>query len=265
MTEMLRAEGLEVWLPQSGAAAPVVRNVDLTVRAGEILCLIGESGCGKTTTALALTGLLPEGSRVAFKQLAFAGRQAADLADAARWRGRGIAHIFQDAGAHLDPLYPIGAQLRETLTMTRGRDKRTAAQETRRLLERVGLVPAGAFERFYPHQLSGGMNQRVMVALALACGPRVLVADEPTTGLDPALREAVAGMIKQLTREQDWGVLWITHDVRLAEKTADRAAVMYAGSIVEEGRADAVFQTPQHPYTQALLACRPENLGRRKK
>ncbi len=257
MNEILRVENLHVWLPLADGMIAVARDVTFSLFEGEILCCVGESGCGKTSTALALTGLLPEHSRVSFDRLVFDGQPARDARACARWRGRGIANIFQEATAHLDPLFCVGAQIRETLIRTRGLDNKAAREETRRLLERVGLKGTPDFERFYPHQLSGGMNQRVLVALALACAPRVLIADEPTTGLDRSLRLEIAGLIRELAREKGWAVLWITHDISLAESIADRALVMYAGRIVEEGRAEAVFKSPLHPYTQALLACRP--------
>ncbi len=264
MKEILRVENLCVQLPLADGMLAVARDVSFSLFEGEILCCVGESGCGKTTTALALTGLLPEHSHVSFDRLVFDGEPARDARACTRWRGRGIANIFQEATAHLDPLFCVGAEVRETLTRTRGLEARAARDEARRLLERVGLRPAEDFERFYPHQLSGGMNQRVLVALALACAPRVLIADEPTTGLDQGLRRETAGLIRELAREEGWAVLWITHDVGLAEEIADRAVVMYAGRIVEEGRAEAVFKRPLHPYTQALLACRPgkESTGR---
>ncbi len=264
MKEILRVENLNVRLPLADGMLAVARDVTFSLFEGEILCCVGESGCGKTSTALALTGLLPEHNHVSFDRLVFNGEPARDAKACARWRGRGIANIFQEATVHLDPLFCAGAQIRETLTGTRGLDARSALDESRRLLDRVGLKPAQDFERFYPHQLSGGMNQRVLVALALACSPRVLIADEPTTGLDQGLRREIAGLIKELAREKGWAVLWITHDISLAEEIADRAAVMYAGRIVEEGEAGTVFKKPLHPYTQALLACRPgkETTGR---
>jgi len=257
MTQTLRVHDLSVSLPGAGAQLDVARDVDLSLCSGEVLCLVGESGCGKTSTALALTALLPEGSNIAFKEITFEGKTARTAADLAAWRGRGIAHIFQEASAHLDPLLPVGAQIRETLRVVRGLDRYSAEAETQRLLDRVGLTPSKTFSRFYPHQLSGGMNQRVLIAAALACAPRVLIADEPTTGLDPARRRDIAGLIKGLAREEDWAILWITHDISLAQETADRVAVMYAGRIVEEGPREAVFTRPLHPYTQALLSCRP--------
>jgi len=257
MKETLRVENLRVRLPQAKGLIWVCRDVSFSLFEGEILCCVGESGCGKTSTALALTGLLPEHSRISFDRLVFDGEAAREARACARWRGRGIAHIFQEARAHLDPLFCIGAQLRETLTQTRGLDDQAAQKESRRLLERVGLKDVPDLERFYPHQLSGGMNQRVLIALALACAPRVLIADEPTTGLDRNLRLEIADLIKKLAAENGWAVFWITHDIRLAETIADRALVMYAGRIVEEGGAEAVLKRPLHPYTQALLACRP--------
>jgi len=256
MKEILRVENLTVRLPQPDGMMTVARDVSFSLHEGEILCCVGESGCGKTTTALALTDLLPEHSRVSFDRLVFNGHVAQDATTCASWRGQGIANIFQEASAHLDPLFCVGAQVRETLITTRGLDEEAAHAEARRLLDRVGLKPAEDVERFYPHQLSGGMNQRVLVALALACAPRVLIADEPTTGLDQALRLELAGLIKGLAAEKGWAVLWITHDIDLAEVVADRAMVMYAGRIVEEGKAQDVFTSPLHPYTQALLACR---------
>jgi len=257
MKEILCVKNLNVSLPGTDGMITVVRDVSFSLSEGEILCCVGESGCGKTSTALALTGLLPEGSRVSFERLIFNGQPARDAKDLAGWRGRGIANIFQEASAYLDPLFCVEAEVRETLIQTRGMDKKAADEETALLLDSVGLKPGRTFGKFFPHQLSGGMNQRAMIALALACGPRVLVADEPTTGLDRNLCRAIAAMVRGLARENGWAVFWITHDIGLAEEIADRVAVMYAGRIVEEGGAQEIFNDPRHPYTQALLACRP--------
>jgi peptide/nickel transport system ATP-binding protein len=235
-----------------------VRDVSFTVKRGETLCIVGESGCGKSMTALALMDLLPRRARRSGR-LCFGGRDLGSLDAAAMnaLRGDRMAMIFQEPMTALNPAYTIGNQLEEVYR----RHRKASAEEARaravHLLEKVGIANAGQRLGQYPHQLSGGLRQRVMIAMALMCGPDLLVADEPTTALDVTIQAQILLLLRSLQRELDMGMILITHDLGVVARVADRVAVMYAGQIVETGTAEAIFATPRHPYTRGLLACIP--------
>jgi dipeptide transport system ATP-binding protein len=247
--------------------APAVDGVDLTLRAGESLGIVGESGSGKSVTMLALMSLIDAPGRVSADALTFDGADLMNLAPAQRRRiiGKDIAMVFQDALNSLNPSHCVGDQVRESLkahTVLRG-----AALEQRvlELFERVEIPDARRRLRAYPHQLSGGMNQRVMIAMAIACNPRLLIADEPTTALDVTIQAQVIDLLARLQREQGMSLIMITHDLAVVAEVAQRVAVMYAGQVVEQGPVDTLFDAPRHPYTAALLAALPEhNRGARR-
>ncbi len=240
-----------------------VDGVDLAIGAGRTLCLVGESGCGKSLTCFAITGLLPPGGRILSGSVRLDGREIAGLPqhDLVRLRGRQVAMVYQDPHAALNPVMTIGAQIAESLTL-HGHHRDAAWVEARRLLDRVGMPAAGQRLRDYPHQLSGGMNQRAVIAMALACRPRLLIADEPTTALDVTIQAQILALLREVQAELGMALLLVTHDLGVVAEMADDVAVMYAGRVVEQGDAAALFAAPAHPYTAGLLACLPRISGR---
>jgi len=255
---LLALNDLRVTLPTPRGPAQALRGVSFTLDRGQTLGLIGESGCGKSLTALALMGLLPEGAQLA-GSLRLDGRELVGQPEPA-WcalRGNRLAMVFQEPMTALNPLHPIGRQIAEPLRLHRGLDARAARAEALRLLERVQLPQAAARLDAYPHQLSGGQRQRVVIAIALACGPDLLVADEPTTALDVTIQREVLDLIGQLVAEDGMALLLISHDLGVMAETVQRTLVMYAGSVVEDGPTDAVFRRLAHPYSRGLFAARP--------
>ena len=238
---------------------PVVDGVGFDLAAGEVLALVGESGCGKSLTALALLGLLPPAARLGGGRVDFEGRDLARLGERAlrAVRGNRISLIFQDPIASLDPLMAVEAQIVEGLGAHRALSRRAARQQALDMLRAVGISEPERRLRQYPFELSGGMCQRVMIAIALAARPAVLIADEPTTALDVTIQAQILDLMKAQRRERGTAILLITHDMGVVADMADRVAVMYAGRVVETGPADAVFADPRHPYTHLLLRSVP--------
>jgi peptide/nickel transport system ATP-binding protein len=237
----------------------VLDGVSLAVGRGEVLGLVGESGCGKSMTGLAILRLLPPRARIVAGRVMLAGQDLTLLAETemTRLRGRAIGMIFQDPAAALDPVYTIGGYLMETLRVVRGLDRRASRFEALRLLDRVGVPAAAARFHDYPHRLSGGMSQRVMIANALAAAPRFLVADEPTTALDVTTQAQILDLLSEIRRDTGMGMLLITHDFGVVAEIADRVAVMYCGRIVEHGPTQRVLRGPRHRYAAALLGSVP--------
>lgn len=240
----------------------VVRPIDgisLTIRAGETLGLVGESGCGKSMTALAILGLLPPGGRVDSGTVAVAGQDVTALPEKVRRRLRGeqLGIVFQDPMTALNPSIRIGEQLSEPLRLFKNAGKDAALARAAELLEMVGLPRPREQLRNYPHQMSGGMRQRVMIAMALACGPKLLIADEPTTALDVTIQAQILALLDELCSRLQMGLLLITHDMGVIANHTDRVSVMYAGRIVESASTADVFSGPRHPYTSALLRSIP--------
>jgi oligopeptide/dipeptide ABC transporter ATP-binding protein len=239
-------------------ALRIVEGIDLSIRPGEALGLVGESGCGKTMTALAIMGLLPPHARLSGRIL-FEGEDLAKATPArlGELRGDRVAMIFQEPMTALNPVFTIGDQIRESLTIHRGLTRRAADARAAELLDLVGLPAPKAQLGRYPHQLSGGQRQRVMIAIALACEPRLLIADEPTTALDVTIQAQILELIAALRRELGMALLIVTHDLGVVSEVCERVAVMYAGRIVEEAPAATLFARPQHRYAQALIATAP--------
>ncbi len=236
-----------------------VRGVSLQVARGETHCLVGESGCGKSVTALSVMNLLPRGARRSADVLRFQDHdltRASDR-DMARLRGVKMAMIFQEPMTSLNPAYTIGSQMAEVLERHRGASRAQALERAAMLLGRVGITAPGMRLAQYPHQLSGGLRQRVMIAMALMCEPELLIADEPTTALDVTVQAQILRLLQALQAEFGLALLLITHDLGIVARMAQRVSVMYAGEVVESGSAEAVFAAPSHPYTQGLLACIP--------
>jgi peptide/nickel transport system ATP-binding protein len=255
---LLEVDNLRVTLQTSRGEADALREVSFSLDRGQTLGLIGESGCGKSITALALMGLLPEGARVA-GSMRLDGRELSTLpeADWCRLRGRRLAMVFQEPMTALNPLHTIGRQIAEPLRLHLGLTGAAARAQALRLLQRVQLPQAAQRLDAYPHQLSGGQRQRVVIAIALACGPDVLIADEPTTALDVTIQREVLDLIEQLVREDGMGLLLISHDLGVMADTVERVMVMYGGLVVERGPTEQVFARLAHPYTRGLFAARP--------
>ena len=237
----------------------VVDGVSFDVCRGEVVALVGESGSGKTVTALSLLDLVPEPGRRMAGEIVFEGRDVASLAPAElrRLRGGGIGFVFQEPGEALDPVRTIGSELVAVLRRHLGLARDEARREALSWLSRVSLPEPESRMEDLPHRMSGGMRQRAMIALALAGGPRLLVADEPTTALDVTIQAQLLELLRQLRDELGLAVLLVTHDLDVVAEAADRALVMYAGEIVEEGSVSRLLDSPAHPYTRALLASRP--------
>ncbi len=264
MTTLLDVRRLTVnFFSEAGTVTPV-DDVSFQLAKGETLALVGESGCGKSLTALSILQLLPRAASIGpGSTIELDGQDLVSLDEAAlrAVRGARIAMIFQDPMTSLDPVYTAGSQITEAIRAHRNVGKRQARERALQLLEEVGIPdPLSRFDQ-YPHELSGGMRQRVMIAIALSCEPQVLIADEPTTALDVTVQAQILEILDRLRRSHDMAVLLITHDLGIVAGRADRVAVMYAGRIVETAPTDRLFQHPAHPYTQALLASVPRLTG----
>ena len=258
-SRLLVVEDLVVTFRSDAGVVPVVRGIDFELDRGEVLALVGESGCGKTVTALALLGLLPATAAVTGRIL-WQGQDLNRLAEPARagYRGRQLAMVFQEPTTSLNPVYPVGEQIAEVMRYHHGLNRREAARRAIALLDEVKVPDAASKADSYPHQLSGGMKQRVVLAMALACDPGLLVADEPTTALDVTIQSQILRLLSELCRRRDMAMLFITHDLALVPQLAQHIAVMYGGTLVETGPAAQVVATPAHPYTRALIQAQPE-------
>jgi len=255
---LLEVTDLRVTLNTARGPAEALRGVSFALERGQTLGLIGESGCGKSLTALALMGLLPNGAQVA-GSIRLDGIELTTLAerDWCRLRGRRLAMVFQEPMTALNPLHTVGRQIAEPLRLHKSMSRSQARAEALRLLERVQMPQAATRLDAYPHQLSGGQRQRVVIAIALACGPDLLIADEPTTALDVTLQREVLDLIAGLVREDGMGLLLISHDLGVMADRVARLLVMYGGTVVESGPTSEVFKHLAHPYTQGLFAARP--------
>jgi dipeptide transport system ATP-binding protein len=257
---LLEIEDLHVEFALQGGTLHAVEGVSFALEEGEVLGIVGESGSGKSVAMLAAMGLIGFPGRVRAQRLRFAGRDLLTLAAAERraLTGRDVAMIFQDPTTSLNPCFTIGFQLVEALRQHLDLDRGAATKRATELLELVGIPAAASRLKAFPHQLSGGMNQRVMIAMAIACNPRLLIADEPTTALDVPIQAQILELLRALQKERGMALVLITHNMGVVAEMAQRIAVMYAGQVVEQCRADALFAAPQHPYTAALLAAMPE-------
>jgi peptide/nickel transport system permease protein len=258
---MLDLRGLTIRIDTPDGHFEPVRDLSLSINAGETLALVGESGSGKSLTSLAITGLLPGAARVVAGSARLDGVDLLALPEDGlrRLRGGAMAMIFQDPSSSLNPVYRVGAQIAEAVRAHR--PQADAAAEAIALLKRVGIPDPEARAGAYPHELSGGMRQRVMIAIAIANSPRLLIADEPTTALDVTIQAQVLDLLADLKRERGLAMLFVTHSLPVVAEIADRVAVMYAGEIVEQGRTAEVFARPRHPYTAALLRSAPDEAG----
>jgi len=255
---LLDVRNLRVTLQTARGPADALRGIGFAMQRGQTLGLIGESGCGKSITALALMGLLPETAKVS-GSIRFEGQELVGASEAAlcRLRGNRIGMVFQEPMTALNPLHNVGRQIAESLRLHKGLSVAAARAEALRLLDKVRLPEAAKRLDAYPHQLSGGQRQRVVIAIALACGPDLLVADEPTTALDVTIQREVLDLIADLVRQDGMGLLLISHDLGVMAERVERMLVMYGGSVVESGPTAEVFRHLAHPYTRGLYTARP--------
>ena len=257
---LLEVIDLRTVFESADGVAPVVDGLCFHVMPGEVLGLVGESGCGKSMAALSILGLVPEPGRIVAGDVRFEGRSLRSLSSESlrRLRGNRIAMIFQEPSSSLNPVFSCGEQIAEVLRVHRGLGYRAARERAAELLERVGLPEPRTVATRYPHQLSGGMCQRVMIAMALACQPALLIADEPTTALDVTIQAQILELLQELGEAEGMAVLLITHDLGVVAHSASRVAVMYAGRIVESAPVAELFARPAHPYTRVLLRSLPD-------
>jgi peptide/nickel transport system ATP-binding protein len=256
---ILEVADLSVDIPVASGMLHAVQGLSFHVDRGETLAIVGESGCGKSLTSLAIMNLLPSKARRSATRLELAGQDLLSLAERqmSDIRGARMSMIFQEPMTSLNPAYTIGSQLTEALLRHRRVSYGEAEERAVYLLEKVGITAAKNRLGQYPHQLSGGLRQRVMIAMALMCGPDLIIADEPTTALDVTIQAQILHLLAELQREFNMGLVLITHDLGVVARVADRIAVMYAGQIVETGTSMQIFDAPTHPYTQGLLDCIP--------
>jgi len=256
---LLVVEDLTVRFWTSRGIVHAVNGISFDIAPGETLGIVGESGCGKSVTSLALLGILPRAGRVTAGSARFDGTELTSLNDSQlrAIRGRQIAMIFQDPMTSLNPVLTIGRQLREPLETHLGLNKKEALARSAELLDQVGIPNARSRLRDYPHQFSGGMRQRAMIAMALACEPKLLIADEPTTALDVTIQAQILDLLRNLVSERDSALIMITHDLGVVAGICERVEVMYAGTFVESGSAQQIFSRPRHPYTLGLLESVP--------
>ena len=264
-SRLLSVEHLTCGFDLAGRFVPAVIDVSIEVVAGETLCLVGESGSGKSVTALSIMRLLRPPGRIAAGRVRFEGHDLLTLSDREMQRVRGaeIALIFQEPGAALNPVFSIGSQLAETLLVHGRATRRTARLQAVELLDAVAIPDPARRAREYPHQLSGGLQQRALIAMALACNPKLLIADEPTTALDVTIQAQILELLRELQQRLGLALLLITHDLGVVAQMADRVAVMYAGRVIEHAPVRELFADPKHPYTRALMLSMPDAPGSR--
>lgn len=261
---MLEVRDLQIHIPTNRGLLRAVEGLSFELERGKTLGIVGESGCGKSLTSLALMGLLPAHARVTASTLRFEGQELLPLSEAERrkTRGRKIAMIFQDPITSLNPSFTVRFQLAEVLALFGIKDRAEQERRMLALLTEVGIPDPASRLDVYPHQLSGGMCQRIMIAIAIAGEPELLIADEPTTALDVTIQAQILELIRSIQRKRNMGLILITHDLGVVSKMADEILVMYAGEAVERGPAKLVLESPKHPYTRGLLACLPASHAR---
>ncbi len=266
MAPLLDIRNLQTFFFTPAGLVKAINGIDLQIDAGETLALVGESGCGKSLTALSLLRLVPEPGRIVNGEITFAGQDLLrmPLPEMRRVRGNRIGMIFQEPMTSLNPVLRVGDQVAEVLRLHRGDDREAAAAGAVEMLGRVGIPAPAERACDYPHQLSGGLRQRVMIAMALACDPQLLIADEPTTALDVTIQAQIMELLARAKAERGMATLLITHDLGIVAQFAERVAIMYAGLIMETAPVGTLFAAPLHPYTAGLLGCVPK-LGEKRR
>lgn len=266
MNNLIEINNLCTYFQTEAGAIKAVDGVSFRVREGETVCIVGESGCGKSITAMSIMGLVegPSG-RVVNGQIQFDGKDLLQISkeELRQIRGNDIAMIFQEPMSSLNPVIKIGKQIMEPLMIHQKMNKKQALARAIELIELVGIPRAEQIADSYPHQLSGGMLQRIMIAIAISCSPKLLIADEPTTALDVTIQAQVLDTLRQIKEQSNMSIMLITHDLGVVAEMADYVIVMYSGKIVEEGKVEELFERPKHPYTQGLLKSKPI-IGQRK-
>ncbi|MEC0245421.1 ABC transporter ATP-binding protein [Paenibacillus chitinolyticus] len=258
---LLEVEGLKTEFRRDGGSVLAVSGIDFHINRGEVLGLVGESGCGKSVTSLSIMRLLKDTpGRIAGGAVRFEGTDLTQIQEKEmrKFRGNELAMIFQEPMTSLNPVLRIGRQLEEPIMLHLGYSRKRAREHAIHTLKLVGIPRAEDVADEYPHQLSGGMRQRVMIAMAMSCGPKLLIADEPTTALDVTIQAQILDLMKRLKEEQEMGMLLITHDLGVVAEMCDRVVVMYAGRVVEEAPVQELFSNPQHPYTKGLIQSVPK-------
>lgn len=266
MSNVLEVKDLQIEFPIDEQYYTAVQGVSFHIEPGETLGIVGESGCGKSVTSLSIMRLLGSSTRIS-GDIYYNDKNLLQLSEPQmrKIRGNEIGMIFQEPMTSLNPVHKIGRQVGETLFLHRGMSSRQAYRASIEMLERVGIPRADQIVDEYPHQLSGGMRQRVMIAIAMACDPTLLIADEPTTALDVTIQAQILELMRNLAKDNGTSILLITHDLGVVAEMCDRVAVMYAGHVVEEGSVRQIFHNPQHPYTRGLLNSIPNLTGDRKR
>ncbi|CAM3675943.1 dipeptide ABC transporter ATP-binding protein [Rahnella bruchi] len=257
---LLTVDKLSVHFGDEGTPFRAVDRISYSVKQGEVVGIVGESGSGKSVSSLALMGLIDFPGKVMAEKLEFGGRNLQGISEKERRQivGAEVAMIFQDPMTSLNPCYTVGFQIMEAIKVHQGGNKKTRRQRTIDLLNLVGIPDPASRLDVYPHQLSGGMSQRVMIAMAIACRPKLLIADEPTTALDVTIQAQIIELLLELQQKENMALMLITHDLALVAEAAHHIIVMYAGQVVESAKATEIFRAPRHPYTQALLRSLPE-------
>lgn len=257
---ILKVKGLKTYFYDRKGKVPAVDGVDFIVRKGETLGIVGESGCGKSVTSMSILKLLPPEGKVVEGEILFKGRDLTKCSSSEmeKIRGKEIAMIFQEPMTSLNPVFTVGEQIMEALRIHTDLDKHQAKERAIEMLKLVKIPLAEKRFNEYPHQLSGGMRQRVMIAMALSCNPKLLICDEPTTALDVTIQAQILDLINELKEKLGTSIMMITHDLGVIAEVADDVMVMYAGRVVEYGSADAIYESPKHPYTAGLMDCIPK-------
>ncbi len=263
MSHLLEINNLETHFPTRAGLVKAVNDVSFYIDEGELLGLVGESGCGKSITALSVMRLISSPGKIVGGEIKFKGEELSKASEnrMREIRGNDIAMIFQDPMTSLNPVYTVGEQIAEALRLHQHLNKKQAQEATIAAMQEVSIPAPERRFRDYPHQLSGGMRQRIMIAMALACNPELLIADEPTTALDVTIQAQILELLDNLRKTRKLAVLLITHDLGVVAEVADRVCVMYTGKIVEESGVDEIFEQPKHPYTQGLLHSVPKLRG----
>ncbi|MFM1653846.1 ABC transporter ATP-binding protein [Brevibacillus sp. B_LB10_24] len=268
MSKLLSVQGLQTYFHTDEGVVRSVDNVDFEINEGEILGIVGESGCGKSVTSLSIMGLIPSPpGKIVGGEIRFEGKNLLELSkkELRSIRGNKIAMIFQEPMTSLNPVFKIGDQMCEAVQLHMGLKKKQAVERVIQLLKQVGLPRAEQVIHEYPHQLSGGMRQRVMIAMAMACNPKLLIADEPTTALDVTIQAQILDLMRKISRESGTAIMLITHDLGVVAEMCHRVVVMYAGKVVEQADVQTLFASPKHPYTIGLLQSMPTLHERKEK